>query len=117
MRGLTAARGVHGALKRIALPAKDVIGVLTVARHVTSGKCKGLSGGWPLGLVVELGGVPDNLIHELRDADRVGGRAVATQAQEGGGTADGIGDVVLVVGTVKVLSIPARWEMDVGADT
>lgn len=117
-RELTAARCVHGALKSITLPAKDVIGMLTIAGLVTGGESKRLlSVGWPFSLVVELGGIPDNLVHQLGNADRVGGRAVATKTQESGGTADGIGNVVLVVGAVQVLSIPAGREVDVGTDT
>jgi hypothetical protein len=37
----------------------------------------------------------------------VGGRAVAAEAEEGGRSVDRVGDVVLVVGAVEVLTVPA----------
>jgi len=43
----------------------------------------------------------------LRDTDGVGRGAVASQAQEVGGTVRGVGNVGLVVGAVKVDTIPA----------
>jgi hypothetical protein len=90
------------------LPAKDIIGVLAVAVVVTSGEIEGLLDTLGPGrLVVELGGVPDDLEHQLRDTDGVGGWAVAAEAEEGGGPVDGVGDVVLVVGGIEVLAIPA----------
>lgn len=71
----------------------------------------------PLRLVVELSGVPDDLVHELRDSDGVGGRARTSQAQEVGRAGRRVGDVVLVVGAVQVLAIPASREENVGSDT
>lgn len=61
----------------------------------------------PLRLVVELSGVPDHLVHQLGDADGVGRWARASETEEVRGAGRGVGDVVLVVGGVEVLSIPA----------
>ncbi len=112
--GTHAAAGVHGLLEGIALPAEDVIGVLAVAGVVTRAEVEGLRAiGGPLRLVVELGGIPDNLVHQLRDPDGVRRRARAAQAEEVGGARRRVGDVVLVVIGVEVLAIPAaivwRW--------
>lgn len=53
---------VHSLLKRIVLPAKDVIAVLAETGIVARAKVEGLRAiGRPVGLVVELPGVPDNL--------------------------------------------------------
>jgi hypothetical protein len=58
-----AAGGVHCLLEGIALPAKYVIAVLTIAGVISGAKIKGLGAIlWPVGLVVELGGVPDDLV-------------------------------------------------------
>lgn len=87
---------------------KDVVGMLAKASAVSSAEVKGmLHTLGPRRLVVELGGVPDDLEHQLRDSDGVGGRAVAAEAEEGGGPVDRVGDVVLVVRGVEVLAIPA----------
>jgi len=116
--GTEAARRIHTLLKSITLPAKDVIGVLAVAGIVTVAEVEGLGAvGGPLLLVVEGGGVPDNLVHQLWDADRVASWAVASDVQERGGAASRVGDVALVVGAVKILSVPACGELDVGANT
>ncbi len=50
-----------------------------------------------------------DLKHDLGDLDGVGRGACAADAgaREGLGTGDGVGDVGLVVGRVKVLAIPA----------
>lgn len=102
--------GIHGPLERIALPPKDVVAVLAVPRLVTRRQHKRLRAiGWPLSLVVELGRVPDNLKHELRNFDGVTGRAVSGR-QEVGGAGGGICDVILVVGRVEVLPVPASVE-------
>lgn len=70
-----AAGGIHGLLERIALPPEDVVAVLAETGVVARGEDEGLgSVGRPLGLVVELGRVPDHLVHELRNPDRVRGR-------------------------------------------
>lgn len=66
---------------------------------------------------VELGGVPHNLVHQLRDSDWMSGGTVASKAQEGSWAADGVGDVVLVIGTVEILAIPACREVNVGSNT
>lgn len=109
--GTHAARRVHGRLQRISLPAEDIVGVLTQAGGVAGAEDEWLLvivlGGWPQRLVVELGGVPDDLVHQLRDPDRVGRRAGSAQAQEGGRSTDGVRDVVFVIGGVKILAVPA----------
>lgn len=57
-----ASRGVHSLLKRIGLPAKDVIGVLAQASGVSGAQHERLrSISRPISLVVELSGIPDNL--------------------------------------------------------
>lgn len=61
----------------------------------------------PLGLVVERRRVPDDLVHELRDAHGVRGRAVAAQREEVGRAGRRVGDVLAVVGRVEVLAVPA----------
>ena len=48
-----------------------------------------------------------NLVHELRNADGVGGWAGTAQAKEGCGTSRRIRNVILVVRAVEVLAIPA----------
>lgn len=108
--------------------------MLAVARVVSSAKIKGVRvTRGPEG--VELGGIPDDLVHQLRNPHRMGRRAGSSQAQECGRATDGICDVVFVVRAVEVLAIPAaidrvsvfsfwrrqtryiRWEMNVGTDT
>jgi hypothetical protein len=90
--------------------------MLTVAGVVAGGKIErvGLSLGPE---AVELGGVPHNLVHQLRDSDGMSGGTVASKTQEGSWAADGVGDVVLVVGTVEILAIPACREVNVGSNT
>lgn len=133
--GTHAARSIHTLLELIILPAKDVISVLTVAGVVAVAEVEWLgSVRGPLALVVEGSGVPDNLVHELRNPDGVGGWAAASQAKEVGRAGSRVGNVRLVVWAVQVLSVPAavqlirtytrtklsqnlRREEDVGADS
>lgn len=79
----------------------------------------------PLGLVVELGRVPDNLtlsvsnppsglvipspylVVHLWDLDRVGRRALGINHSKRGWAVNGVRDVVHVIGRVKVLPVPA----------
>jgi hypothetical protein len=71
--GAHAPGGVHGLLQRVALPAKDVVGVLAQAGVVAGAEHEGLRAvRWPQRLVVEGRRVPHNLVHKLRDAHRVG---------------------------------------------
>lgn len=78
---------IHGPLESVALPAvglgsaiayvssqdtlgnrcipKDIVAVLGVASGVTGAEDEGLTGGGPLVLVVELGGVPDDLVADV----------------------------------------------------
>lgn len=66
-------------LKRIILPAEEIIGVSGIARLVTTGPDKWLAAiCWPICLVVEGFGVPDSLQKDLRESDRVGVRTFAT---------------------------------------
>jgi hypothetical protein len=96
-----AARRVHGLLQGVALPAKDVVGVLAQTRVVARAQVKGLRAvRGPVVGVVEGRRVPDHLVHELRDPHRVRRRAVAAQTEEGGGSAARVGNVRLVVGAV-----------------
>jgi len=60
--GAHAPAGVHGLLERITLPAEDVIGVLAVAGLVARAQVERLRAVLGPGrLVVEAGGVPDDL--------------------------------------------------------
>lgn len=89
-----AAGRIHGALQRVALPAKDVVAVLAETGRVARREDERLRAvGGPLVAVVELRSVPDNLVHELRDLDRVARRAGAAGAQEVGRAVGGIGNL------------------------
>lgn len=106
--GAHAARRVHGLLQGVALPAKDVVGVLPEPRVVARAEVEGLRAvRRPVVGVVERRRVPDHLVHELRDAHRVRRRAVPAQAEEGRRTARRVRHVRLVVGAVQVLAVPA----------
>jgi hypothetical protein len=125
--GAEAALIVHGALQCVTLPSEDVVTVLTEAGRVAGAKKEGLRAiFWPLGLVVELCCIPDDLYtglvdvpatrfvskwplyleHQLRNLDWMTSRTV-TGGKEGRRPALGIRDVVLVVRAVEILSIPA----------
>lgn len=67
----------------------------------------------PHALVGELAHVPHELVHDLRKLDGVGGRA-GTAVGDAGTLA--VSDVALMVGAVKVLSVPACGEDDGLAD-
>ena len=102
-----AARGIHRALETVILPAEDVISVLTISGVVTCAQDKWLSSCRPVCLIVELGGIPDYFVHELRDADRVSGWACSSQCKEVRWVADWICDVILVIRRVEIDTIPA----------
>lgn len=53
----------------------------------------------------------------LRDLDGVCSRAFAVGHCKGGRSADGVGNMVDMVGAVEVLAIPAQREDDTGPDT
>jgi len=112
--GAEAAALVHGLLERVVLPAEDVVTVLAEAGVVAHREIEGLARRRPERPVVELGCVPDHLVHELRDLDWVSRRAGAWSAEEVGRARVGVGDVVLVVGRVKVLAVPAAGEKITG---
>jgi hypothetical protein len=77
--GTHAVRRIHSNLQLVALPAEDVVGVLTVAGAVSVAKDKGLRAiGGPHALVIEGRSVPDDFVHELGNADGVRGGAVST---------------------------------------
>lgn len=95
---------VHGALESIALPAEQVVAVDTVARVVSHGPVEGLGAVLgPIRKVVELASVEHDLIHDLRDLNRVRRRACAAHLER----ACRVGDVRLVVWRVQVLAVPA----------
>lgn len=115
--------GVQCSLESITLPAKHVIAMLSVAGatrsqyikffcfyvvdlRITSAVDQWLLGGVfrPQRLVVELSGIPHNLVHYLRKPDGMSGWASTSRLKRAGGW---IGNVALVVSTVNVLSIPA----------
>ena len=55
------ASAIHGALQRVALPAKHVVAVLTKTRRVAGAEHEGLSSVlWPLVLVIEGCGIPSD---------------------------------------------------------
>lgn len=92
-----AARGIHCALETVILPSEDVISVLPISGIVACAQDKWLSCGWPICFVVELGGIPNDFVHELRDADRVRGRARASKLKEVRRVPGRVSDVILVV--------------------
>lgn len=67
------ALGVHGPLQGVALPAKDVVAVVSEPRVLAVAPEEGLAAvRRPQRLVVELARVEHDLVHELRDLDRMG---------------------------------------------
>jgi hypothetical protein len=79
-----AVRRIHSNLQLVSLPAEDVVGVLPVAGAVAVAEDKGLRAvGGPKVLVVEGSSVPDDFVHELRNADGVRGGAGAAKVEEG----------------------------------
>jgi hypothetical protein len=53
---------VHSLLERVVLPAENVVSVLSITGVISSRKDERLRAvGGPLGFVVELAGIPDNL--------------------------------------------------------
>src|SRR4051812_15163763 len=60
-------------------------------------------------LAVKLARVEDDLVHDLRDLDWVGGRTGAAALERARGR---VRDVALVVRAVRVLAVPARREGD-----
>ncbi len=58
-----AAIGIHGSLKCVTLPTKDIIAVLTVTGMVSSAEIERLGAiRWPLRLVIKLGSIPNDLL-------------------------------------------------------
>jgi len=107
--------GVHGALECISLPAKEVIGVGTITFAVVKAPDKGLRVvRGPQGLVVEHGRIPHGFKSDLGHPDRMRGRAGAGSYKC---TLASVVHVILVVGAVKVLAVPACWEVMDGHNT
>lgn len=69
--------GIHALLELVILPSKDVVTVLTESCIVTIAEVEWV-GFASLPLRVEGRCIPDNLVHKLRDADGMRGRAVST---------------------------------------
>lgn len=122
--GTHAVRCIHALLELIVLPAENVVAVLSEAGVVAVAEVERLRAvGGPEALVVEWGSVPDNFVHELRDADGVSRGAAATETEEVGGPGGRVGDVGFVVwnivsrqslvpgysftGGVEVFAVPA----------
>ncbi len=100
---------VHGTLKGISSPAEQVISVGTIALAIIIAPHERLRAvGGPKRLVVEHGRVPHGLKGDLRHPYRVRGRA-----STGGNKSSpaGVVHMILVIGTVQVLAVPARWEV------
>jgi hypothetical protein len=94
----TALSIIHSLLERVVFPAKDVVAVLAVTCVVAGAEVEWLRAvGGPVGLIVELAGVPDDLStisndfwistkgsiyleHDLGDGDGVGRRALSGDA-------------------------------------
>ena len=99
---------IHALLELVILPAENVVAVLSETGVITVAQIEGLGAvGGPEALVVEGSGVPDNLVHELGNADGVGRRAAASETEEVGGARGWVGYVGFMVGRVEILSIPA----------
>lgn len=61
--GAHAAGSIHSLLQRVTLPAKNIVGVLAKTSRVSHAQDEWLTAvGRPLRLVVELRGVPDDLM-------------------------------------------------------
>lgn len=83
--GTHAARSIHGLLERVALPAKDVVGMLAQAGVVACAEIKGLRAICrPVVGIIKGCRVPDHLVHQLRDAHGMSRGTFTTQTQEGG---------------------------------
>lgn len=112
LASLEHAARVHRPLKRVTLPAKNVVcvgaipeGVVVTHNERIRGTCRPH--------VVELGRIPYGLIGELGNANwmRCGAGAGVLE-----GVSDGVVHVRLVVGRVERFSIPARREVMDGHD-
>ena len=113
-------------LQRIAFPPKKIVAVRSVAVAIVIAPDKGLRTiSRPHGLVVERSCVPHRFVGNLWHSDGVGRRARTSVLE---GSFDGAVHVILVVGTyfgkrvlsilarpslrtVKVLPVPACWEV------
>jgi hypothetical protein len=105
---------VENLLQRVALPAKDVVGVVAVARGVAKRPHERLAAvSGPVGLVVELARVPHGLEEHLRRAHGMAGRARAAALKR---AVLRVRHVRHVVGRVEVHAVPARREARVDHD-
>lgn len=125
-------KGIHSAVQRAVFPAKEVVAVGTIASAISSQQrnnhlyligrknsriAKAVHERLLAVRVVlrisEAGCIVHNLVHDLRDANRMRARAsIACQC-----CACGVGHVCFVIWTIEVLSIPAGREDDCSADT
>jgi hypothetical protein len=96
---------VDGSLEDLAFPTIHEVGVVSMAGGITIGPDEFTS------LTAESKGVPDRLEEEGDQANGVSRGAVAVISQVR------IGHVRFVVRGVQVLSVPAGWEEDLGAET
>lgn len=106
---------IHGLLERVILPAENVIGMVREPGGVATRPDERLVAVGEVGRVdvVERSRIPDRLEQNLRQTNGVRGGARAAGLE---GAALGVGDVVLVVGGVEVLAVPAGREAVVGHD-
>lgn len=104
---------VHTLLKRITLPAKQIVSVRSEASRISEAVDERLLAVLVVVRVGEVGGVVHDLVHDLGDADGVGGRALVAGER---GVARSVGYVGLVIRAVEVLAIPAGGEDDGGTD-
>lgn len=100
------AGGVHGLLKRISLPAEEVVSMRGVALLISGAPDEWLGSiGGPVGLVVELSCIPKSFKGDLGQSNgmRCGARA--------GGSESTVlcccKHVILVIGAIEVYSVPA----------
>lgn len=104
--GTHAVSSIHTLLELIILPPKDVIRMLTKPGVVAVAQVEWI-GIARFPLAVERCRVPNDLIHELWDANGVCAWAGTAEAEEIGGTGCRVGDVRLMVGAIQVHTIPA----------
>ena len=101
-------RHIHCPLQRSILPPKHVIAMLPKASIVARReheRLRAILG--PIIGVVEARCIPDDLVHELRDAHGVRVGAGTAEGEEVGRSVNGVGYVGLMVYCVEVYTIPA----------
>lgn len=94
-------------LERVVSPAEEVVGVCAVALVVVVAEEEGVRA--VLGPhLIELSSVPERFVGDLRHAHRMGGGACTGRGE---GFFGRVVHVVLVVGRVDVLAVPASNEV------